>query len=155
VLALRWFARRRRQSMLRTLANAAGYLPKISPTDWAIFICAVGAANVWLPWFIEPHSGLSYSMKNQLAYCLAFLVAGFLLFVTGRAEKLRILRILAILAAASVTLVLALVFILDLPRSSAGALAPPAIVSVGLSTALLLIGTLELRGWLASTAKKQ
>jgi hypothetical protein len=86
--------------------------------------------------------------------CTTFLITGFLLFVTGHTEKLRLLRIIAILAAASLTLVVALAWIVFLPRSIKGTIAPPGIVSVGLSTALLLIGTLELRGWLARSARQ-
>jgi hypothetical protein len=165
VLTLRWFARRRRQSMLRALADAAGYLRLISPANWAILICALGAANVWLPWFTELQSGQSYSIRNLatnmdwwemlVVVCVAFLVTGFLLFVTGRTEKLRLLRIIAMLAAASLTLVVALGWVVFLPRSIKGSLALPGIVSVGLSTALFLIGALELRSWLASPARQQ
>jgi len=165
VLALHWFARRRQQSMLRTIGDAVGLLGLISPTNWAILICAIGFANVWLPWFTEFQSGQSYSMKSLatnmdwwemlVVIDITFLTTGFLLFVTGRTEKLRLLRIIAILAAASLTLVVALAWVVFLPRSIKGTLAPPGVVSVGLSTALLLIGTLELRGWLASTAEQR
>jgi predicted Ser/Thr protein kinase len=161
VLALRWFARRRQQSVLRTLANAASFLGLNSLTNWASFLCTIGAANVWLPWFTESKSGQWYSLRSfatamdwwqlLLAVCLVFLIAGFLLFVLGSGKKLRPLRILVMLAAALFTLVLALLFILDLPRSILGSITPPAFISLGLSTALFLMGAIELRSWLAST----
>lgn len=121
----------------------------------AIAVCAIGAVNVWFPWFTKSSTGQSFSLSSLetamdwwqlfLVIGIAFGVTGFLLFVMGASERRRTLRILAMLGGGLFTLVLAAYFVVDLPRSVGGSLAPSAFVSLGLSVSLLVIGAVDLR----------